>query len=558
MIAVRRAYDAVRAVSERSRDDHEGGADATTCETRRLSMLLVATCFSASRGRTVAVYRDEGRVGAFEDESASGKEGTGHARSPPPRSPSKRALLRRAAPGSPSSERERGAAALDGWFGAEDDGAFGAFLLQNWDAVVRACRLEKNPSTSTLTREECASLDFLFETRDERGEKKSIAECAMEDAETIECDALREWIRNTIDPASVSCSALSSKDSVSAVSAVAAVAEMASTSGQSGSKTLVTIENAYKTTIVRRHGSRGTHAASTHAAMCRTSPRDLPTYGAEDYDDDAVPFARVVDCTDSIVYLLEPYDYVTIAGCTDCVVIVGAVSRSMRVEGCERVKLICAAKRVVVRSCFECTFHLGILNQPMFVGDNRKCVLGPYNTFYEHLDEHLTRAKLKPEACNAWDRPVVLGADLPIQDGSSSPSTPDVVRISSGVSLMSPDAFTMFIIPFRERSDGESPMDQDGGFPSTPSASTPTQANPFETPANYVAALEAKMELICEVRARVRDAPLSETKRSELKAVIQSHFKAWLQSSGMSREIFDLSAVEREEIRARAFADAPA
>jgi len=558
VIAVRRAYDAVRAVSERSRDDHEGGADATTCETRRLSMLLVATCFSASRGRTVAVYRDEGRVGAFEDESASGKEGTGHARSPPPRSPSKRALLRRAAPGSPSSERERGAAALDGWFGAEDDGAFGAFLLQNWDAVVRACRLEKNPSTSTLTREECASLDFLFETRDERGEKKSIAECAMEDAETIECDALREWIRNTIDPASVSCSALSSKDSVSAVSAVAAVAEMASTSGQSGSKTLVTIENAYKTTIVRRHGSRGTHAASTHAAMCRTSPRDLPTYGAEDYDDDAVPFARVVDCTDSIVYLLEPYDYVTIAGCTDCVVIVGAVSRSMRVEGCERVKLICAAKRVVVRSCFECTFHLGILNQPMFVGDNRKCVLGPYNTFYEHLDEHLTRAKLKPEACNAWDRPVVLGADLPIQDGSSSPSTPDVVRISSGVSLMSPDAFTMFIIPFRERSDGESPMDQDGGFPSTPSASTPTQANPFETPANYVAALEAKMELICEVRARVRDAPLSETKRSELKAVIQSHFKAWLQSSGMSREIFDLSAVEREEIRARAAADAPA
>ena len=558
MIAVRRAFDAVRAVSERARDDHEGGADAPTCETRRLHMLLAATCFSASRGRTVAVYRDESRVGAFEDEGTSGKEGAGHARSPPPRSPSKRALLRRAAPGSPSSERDRGAT-LDGWSGVEDDGAFGAFLLQNWDAVVRACRLEKNPSTSTLTREECASLDFLFETRDERGEKKSIAECAMGDAEAIECDTLREWIRNNMDPTSVSCSALSLKDGVSAVSAVAAVAEMASTSEQYGSKTLVTIDSAYKTTVVRRHGIEGTHAASTHAVICRTSPRDLPTYGAVNYDDDAVPCARVVDCTDSIVYLLEPYDYVTIAGCTDCVIVVGAVSRSMRVEGCERVKLICATKRVVVRSCFECTFHLGVLNQPMFVGDNRKCVLAPYNTFYEHLDEHLTRAKLAPEACNAWDRPVVLGADLPIQDGSSSPSTPDVVRISSGVSLMSPDAFTMFIIPFREHSDGESPMDQDGGaFPSTPSVSTPTQANPFETPANYVTALEAKMELICEVRARVRDAPLSETKRSELKAAIQSHFKAWLQSSGKSREIFDLSAVEREEIRARAVADAPA
>lgn len=52
----------------------------------------------------------------------------------------------------------------------------------------------------------------------------------------------------------MSCSALSLKDGVSAVSAVAAVAEMASTSEQYGSKTLVTIDSAYKTTVVRRHG----------------------------------------------------------------------------------------------------------------------------------------------------------------------------------------------------------------------------------------------------------------------------------------------------------------
>ena len=87
--------------------------------------------------------------------------------------------------------------------------------------------------------------------------------------------------------------------------------------------------------------------------------------------------------------------------------------------------------------------------------------------------------------------------------------------------------------------------------PPTPSSvAATTQANPFDVPANYVTALESKMQLICDVRARVRDYSLPETKRGELKAAIQSHFKAWLQQSGKSREIFDLSAIEREEMRA--------
>jgi TBCC domain-containing protein 1 len=173
-------------------------------------------------------------------------------------------------------------------------------------------------------------------------------------------------------------------------------------------------------------------------------------------------------------------------------------------------------------------------------------VLAPYNTFYEHLGEHLIEARLRPEACTAWDRPVVLGVDVTIQDGSSSPSAPDVVRISSGITLMPPDAFTLFIVPFREYV-----ADVVADAPPTPSSvAATTQANPFDVPANYVTALESKMQLICDVRARVRDSSLPETKRGELQAAIQSHFKAWLQQSGKSREIFDLSAIEREEMRA--------
>jgi len=162
------------------------------------------------------------------------------------------------------------------------------------------------------------------------------------------------------------------------------------------------------------------------------------------------------------------------------------------------------------------------------------------------LEEHLAAARLAPVACNAWDRPVVLGADVTIHDSSgSSKSSPDVVRISSGVSLMPPDAFGLFIVPFRECATDEADL--------TAAYTMTTQANPFETPANYVAALDAKMQRVNEVRARVRDAELSDAKRSELQGAIQAHFKDWLASTGKSREIFDLGAIERDAIsRARA------
>lgn len=49
----------------------------------------------------------------------------------------------------------------------------------------------------------------------------------------------------------------------------------------------------------------------------------------------------------------------------------GAVGRLVRIERCERVQLITCAARLVVSSCHDCIFYLGVNGAPLLTGDNR-------------------------------------------------------------------------------------------------------------------------------------------------------------------------------------------
>lgn len=46
--------------------------------------------------------------------------------------------------------------------------------------------------------------------------------------------------------------------------------------------------------------------------------------------------------------------------------------QAVRVEHCERVHVIAAAKRICIANCRECVFFLGVNQQPLIVGDNHK------------------------------------------------------------------------------------------------------------------------------------------------------------------------------------------
>jgi TBCC domain-containing protein 1 len=51
--------------------------------------------------------------------------------------------------------------------------------------------------------------------------------------------------------------------------------------------------------------------------------------------------------------------------------VLGAVGRLVRIERCERVQLIAAAARLIVSSCHDCIFYLGVNRAPLLIGDNR-------------------------------------------------------------------------------------------------------------------------------------------------------------------------------------------
>ena len=48
---------------------------------------------------------------------------------------------------------------------------------------------------------------------------------------------------------------------------------------------------------------------------------------------------RILDCHDAVVYALAPLQYCLLTACSDCVVVLGAVGRVLRVERCERVQV---------------------------------------------------------------------------------------------------------------------------------------------------------------------------------------------------------------------------
>ncbi|KAG8070143.1 hypothetical protein GUJ93_ZPchr0006g46218 [Zizania palustris] len=81
---------------------------------------------------------------------------------------------------------------------------------------------------------------------------------------------------------------------------------------------------------------------------------------------------KVLNCHDSVIYILAPLKYVTVYGCSDATVVLGAIGKAVKVEHCERVHIIAAAKRICIANCRECIFYLGVNHQPLIVGDNHK------------------------------------------------------------------------------------------------------------------------------------------------------------------------------------------
>ncbi|KAE8726944.1 multiple C2 and transmembrane domain-containing protein 2 [Hibiscus syriacus] len=230
---------------------------------------------------------------------------------------------------------------------------------------------------------------------------------------------------------------------------------------------------------------------------------------------------KVINCHDSVIYVLAPLRYATIYGCSDATIVLGAVGKAVRVEHCERVHVIIASKRVCIVNCRECIFYLGVNQRPLIVGDNHKLQVAPYNTFYSQLEEHMTEVGIVA-TINRWDEPLALGAADP-HDSLSHPAGVADAQTEPATRL-DPDQFTNFLIPnwFKGELTGS------------------TRNNPYPLPDPYFASQQRNQKNLGEIQQILREAPLEENRKRELSCALHVYFKDWLYASGNIRQLYCL------------------
>ncbi|ONK81839.1 uncharacterized protein A4U43_C01F33400 [Asparagus officinalis] len=230
---------------------------------------------------------------------------------------------------------------------------------------------------------------------------------------------------------------------------------------------------------------------------------------------------KVLNCQDSVIYILAPLKYATVYGCSESTIVLGAVGKVVRVEHCERVQVITATKRICIANCRDCLFFLGVNQQPLIIGDNHKLQVAPYNTFYPQLEEHMAQVGINATV-NRWAEPRALGMVDP-HDSLSHPAGVSDVQAESATCL-DPDQFTNFVIP------------KLFGAEST----KPTKDNPFPLPESYIESQKKTHSVLCDIQQVIRNAQLEENKKQEVSSALHVHFKDWLYATGNIRQLYCL------------------
>ncbi|CAN1278216.1 TBCC domain-containing protein 1 [Linum perenne] len=228
---------------------------------------------------------------------------------------------------------------------------------------------------------------------------------------------------------------------------------------------------------------------------------------------------KVLNCHESSIYILAPLRYATVYGCSDSTIVLGAVGKAVRIEHCERVHVITAARRVCIANCRECVFFLGVNQRPLMVGDNHKLHVAPYNTFYSNLEAHMAEAGVEA-SINKWDEPLALGVVDP-HDSLSHPAGVSDVQAETATRI-DPDHFTNFLIPnwFGGESSGM------------------TKDNPFPLPDSYMESRLKNLKTLDEIKQLLRETPLEESRKRELSCALHMLFKDWLYASGNIRQLY--------------------
>ena len=148
-------------------------------------------------------------------------------------------------------------------------------------------------------------------------------------------------------------------------------------------------QNLSSTTVLLEPGKEvgGNYTNDTNSVISFSSQQN--PYTDQGNESGRLHDLRVADCSDTHFYLLQPFEHATIAACTDCTIVIGAVAGVLQVVDCERTTITSAARRVIVSNSCDVINYTFTPFPPLLVGDNRGCQFAPYNTYYDGLREDL-------------------------------------------------------------------------------------------------------------------------------------------------------------------------
>lgn len=314
----------------------------------------------------------------------------------------------------------------------------------------------------------------------------------------------------------------------------------------------------------------------------------------------------VTGCSDSHMYLLQPFEHATIAACSNCTIVVGAGAGLLHVVDCERTTITAAARRVLVSNCYDVTLNIFTPSPSLLVGDNRNVKFAPYNTYYDGLREDLLATGLAAGvvsqdtnemvsdplygptlqcASNKWKQPVelstlsdLLQAQSLVPPRSSSPtpgsesSTDDAMKTPS---LVPASEFQVLLVPYiseaakerrarQEMAAEEMTVQTSGSFEDSASIASGAskvgngigsmychnvadvlQLSPFRLPTEYEKRAVKKTDQIKILQAAMQN--LTEEQQAKLEEELNSGFRDWLVTSGNLRQVLDLVHLDRKE-----------
>jgi TBCC domain-containing protein 1 len=314
----------------------------------------------------------------------------------------------------------------------------------------------------------------------------------------------------------------------------------------------------------------------------------------------------ISDCSDVHMYLLQPFEHVTIAACTGCTIVVGAVAGLVHVVDCERTTITSAARRILVSNSSDTVMCVFSPSPPLLVGDNRTCQFAPYNTYYDGLREDLLATGLAASAVsdgqspyhgaksidgdtsawpplqcasNKWKQPVEISKlEMPQvpstsassssaasaksgSPGSSSPGADDKAVSGSKAGsvgdstvhapvLLPASEFHVLFVPLENDSARQRRQyDAEAANPQHESQycrilTETLQLSPFRLPVEYERSALVKADRMRSIQQAVRKS-LSEGQQKQFEEELNRGFRDWLVNSGNLRQVLDLVHLER-------------